>query len=66
MPKKKLTCSNDSSMYTIKNKYVACMQENLNKNKQTNKQTKLLYGKKFRALSVSHDIVAANDRKIQI
>lgn len=37
MPKKKLTCSNDSSMHSSKNKYVACMQENLNKNKQTNK-----------------------------
>ena len=66
MPKKKITCSNDSSMHSSKNKYVACMQENLNKNEQTNKQTKLFYGKKFRALSVSHDIVAANDRKIQI
>ena len=39
MPKKKLTCSNDSSMHSSKNKYVACMQENLNKNEQTNKQT---------------------------
>lgn len=34
--------------------------------KQANKQIKTALWQKFRALSISHDIVAANDRKIQI